>query len=165
MPIESFLSQHTLTQHPIAHHKQKALRLSIRSTPEEPQLDTVKLKSRDQEVRRHEQDHLSAAGKLATGGANFSYQTGQDGKRYAIGWDVNIDTSPVPGDPHATIHKAQHIRRAALAPTDPSPQDRTVAASASAMEVQARRDLKEKETQESPDHVTQPMQSIDLFVN
>jgi len=164
MRIESFFSQYSFAQHTASPHKQKSLPPSIRSTPEETRPDTAKLKSRDQEVRRHEQAHLAAAGGLAAGGASFSYKTGPDGKRYAVGGEVNIDTSPVPGDPNATIHKAQQIRRAALAPADPSPQDRTVAASASAMEIQARRDLKKKEIQETPDNATQPVQSIDLFV-
>lgn len=51
------------------------------------------LKQRDAEVKAHEAAHLAAAGGIATGGASFSYQQGPDGIRYAIGGEVNIDTS------------------------------------------------------------------------
>lgn len=88
------------------------------------------LKQIDAEVRRHEMAHLSAGGALITSAANFSYQRGPDGKNYAVGGEVGIDTSPVPGDPQATLQKMRQIRSAALAPADPSSQDMKVAASA-----------------------------------
>ncbi len=100
-----------------------------------------KLKSRDREVKTHEQAHLSAAGSLATGDASFTYSKGPNGVRYAIGGEVNIDTSPISGDPAATIRKADTIRRAALAPANPSAQDQKVASKASAMAEKARTDL------------------------
>ena len=99
------------------------------------------LKSRDREVRAHEQAHLSAAGPYAQGSATFEYQNGPDGRQYAIGGEVSIDTSPVSGDPAATIQKAQQIRAAALAPASPSGQDHRVAAAATQMETQARAEL------------------------
>jgi hypothetical protein len=91
------------------------------------------LKSRDLEVKTHEQAHLSAAGSLATGGASFTYATGSNGVRYAVDGEVNIDTSSVNGDPAATLRKADTIPRAALAPANPSSQDQQVVAKASAM--------------------------------
>jgi hypothetical protein len=99
------------------------------------------LKQRDAEVKAHEAAHLSAAGGIATGGASFEYQQGPDGVRYAIGGEVNIDTSSVPGDPAASLRKADTIRRAALAPAEPSGQDIQVAASATAMAAQAQAEL------------------------
>jgi len=63
------------------------------------------LKQRDAEVKAHEAAHLTAAGGIATGGASFEYQQGPDGVRYAVGGEVNIDTSAVPGDPAATLQK------------------------------------------------------------
>jgi hypothetical protein len=54
---------------------------------------------------------------------------------------VSIDVSPIPGDPEATIAKARIVRRAALAPAEPSAQDRSVAAEATALEHQARAEL------------------------
>ncbi len=94
------------------------------------------LKRRDEAVRQHEQAHIAAGGSLVRGGANFNYQVGPDGKHYAIGGEVQIDVSPE-DTPEATIRKMQQVQRAALAPADPSPQDRAVAAMASRIEAQA----------------------------
>ena len=108
------------------------------------------LKSRDLEVKTHEQAHLSAAGSLANGGASFTYSKGPNGINYAGGGEVNIDTSPVNGDPAATLRKADTIRRAAMAPANPSSQDQRVAAKATAMAEKARADLVQL-TQEDKD--------------
>ena len=102
------------------------------------------LKRRDAEVKAHEAAHLAAAGGIATGGASFEYQQGPDGVQYAIGGEVNIDTSSVPDDPAATLLKADTIRRAALAPAEPSGQDMQVAAGATAMAAQAQAELLKK---------------------
>jgi hypothetical protein len=96
------------------------------------------LRARDRQVRAHEQAHLAAAGGLARGGASFKFTEGPDGKRYAVGGEVRIDTSEVSGDPEATVRKARQIRQAALAPADPSAADISVAQRASAMEQSAR---------------------------
>ncbi len=112
---------------------------------EEEQKEVRKLKDKDRRVRAHEQAHLSAAGGLARSGAKFEYQTGPDGQRYAVGGEVSIDTSAVEGDPQATLRKAERIRRAALAPADPSAQDRAVAAEAAAMAAEAQQDLGQNE--------------------
>jgi hypothetical protein len=106
------------------------------------------LKARDLEVRAHEAAHKNAAGNLARGNAQFAFETGPDGKRYAVGGEVSIDTSKVNGDPQATIQKAQTIRRAANAPAQPSSQDHAVAASASQLEAEARRELAEQAASE-----------------
>ncbi|MGY6277565.1 putative metalloprotease CJM1_0395 family protein [Methylomonas sp. MgM2] len=99
------------------------------------------LKDRDREVRNHEQAHLSAAGGLAVSGASFQFATGPDRQRYAVGGEVSIDTSAVANDPAATLRKAEMIRRAALAPVQPSAQDYNVANRAAAMANKARVDL------------------------
>ena len=109
-------------------------------TPEE-QEQVQKLAERDREVRTHEQAHLAAAGPHARGGPTYTYQKGPDGKRYAIGGEVQIDTAPVAGDPEATIRKAQIVRAAALAPAEPSSQDRAVAAAATKMQQEAQAEL------------------------
>ncbi|MCH7575664.1 MAG: catalase [Candidatus Marinimicrobia bacterium] len=117
-------------------------------TPEEKQR-VAELKAIDQRVRAHEQAHLSAAGGLARSGPSFSYITGPDGRRYAVGGEVQIDTSGVPNDPEATISKAQNIRRAALAPANPSSQDRNVAARATQLEFEARAELAQERVEET----------------
>lgn len=99
------------------------------------------LQARDREVRAHERAHLAAAGPHAAGGVAYTFETGPDGRRYAVGGEVQIDTAPVAGDPAATLAKALQVQRAALAPAEPSAQDRRVAAEAAAMAAQARAEL------------------------
>lgn len=106
------------------------------------------LKTRDREVRAHEQAHLAAAGPYAKGPPSYEFQTGPDGKRYAVGGEVQIDTSEVSGNPQATLAKAQTIKRAATAPANPSAQDRQVASQASRMEIKARQEIQEQRTEE-----------------
>src|SRR5699024_43170 len=106
--------------------------------------EVEQLKARDREVRAHEMAHLAAAGGLAMSGATFTYQRGADGVSYAVGGEVKIDTSSG-STPEDTIRKAQTIRAAALAPAEPSGQDRAVAAQASQMEAQARAEQASKD--------------------
>lgn len=106
-----------------------------------------RLKRRDREVRAHEQAHRAAAGPYASS-PSYTYQRGPDGKNYAIGGEVQIDTSPVPGDPEATLRKAEIIRSAANAPANPSAQDRSVAAEATAMAIKARMELARQQQDE-----------------
>lgn len=112
----------------------------------EEQREVQELKQRDTEVRRHEQAHIAAGGRYARGGAHYEYTTGPDGRQYASGGEVSIDVSAA-RTPEATIAKAQVVRRAALAPAQPSGQDRQVAAAASQMETEARMEIA-KERQE-----------------
>ncbi|PCI01934.1 MAG: hypothetical protein COB76_00060 [Alphaproteobacteria bacterium] len=100
------------------------------------------LKKRDQEVRTHEQSHKTIAGPYA-GEIQYETQTGPDGKEYAVGGEVSIDASPVKGDPEATIRKMDIVIRAALAPAEPSPQDRAVASQAQAQRTEAQAELNE----------------------
>lgn len=99
------------------------------------------LKARDTEVRAHEMAHLAVAGSYARGGMSFTYQTGPDGRKYAVGGEVGIDTSAVSGDPEATLMKAMVIQRAALAPAEPSSQDMKVAQVAVQMMSEARAEI------------------------
>lgn len=110
------------------------------SLTEEELRELTELKTRDAEVRAHEQAHLSAAGGFAAGGAGYTFQQGPDGKRYAVGGEVPIDVGKE-RTPQATIEKMQTIRRAALAPANPSAADRQIAAQASATEAQARQEV------------------------
>lgn len=115
---------------------------------EEEREQVAELQQRDAEVRRHEAAHAAAGGQYA-GSPTFTYQTGPDGKRYAVGGEVSIDTAPVKGDPEATIRKAQQIRAAANAPADPSSQDRRVAAQADSLRQQAQAELTAQRREES----------------
>ncbi len=108
-----------------------------------------KLKETDRKVKQHEMAHIMAAQGLAVTPAQFQYKRGPDGQLYAVAGEVKIDTSEVPDDPEATIEKAKRIQRCALAPQDPSPQDRQVAAKARQMENKARIELMKKKQKES----------------
>ncbi len=105
------------------------------------------LKARDREVRVHEAAHAAAGGQYA-GSPSLEYTRGPDGKNYATGGEVSISTSAVSGDPQATIEKARVIRAAALAPAEPSAQDRRVAAEAIQMQTQALSDLQRLKAEE-----------------
>lgn len=107
---------------------------------EAQQKEVAKLKERDREVRTHEAAHLAAAGGHATGGASYTYQKGPDGKQYAVGGEVNVDTSEEK-TPEATLRKMQAIQRAALAPAEPSGQDQAVANAAAQKASEARREI------------------------
>jgi len=104
-------------------------------------LDMIRqLSQRDHEVRAHEQAHSSVGGQYA-GSAQYSYQRGPDGVNYAVGGEVPIDVSAINGNPRATLEKMQVVQRAALAPAEPSSQDRRVAALASQQASQARAEI------------------------
>jgi hypothetical protein len=136
-----------------------------------------KLRQADQQVRQHEAAHQAAGGQYVQGSPSYQYKTGPDGKQYAVGGEVRIDTSSVPGDPAATIRKMQQIRRAALAPAQPSAQDRAVAAKAAQIEQRARAELRSQRdpnpapfatprlAQNTPDpsHPTGVGSQLDLF--
>jgi hypothetical protein len=113
---------------------------------DEAKAKVAELKKIDARVRAHEAAHLGAAAGLARGGATFTYTRGPDGPMYAIGGEVSVDVSAVPGDPQATLAKAQRIQAAALAPSDPSAQDRATAAAAAAMAAQASMELAKGQT-------------------
>ncbi|MDO9620206.1 MAG: putative metalloprotease CJM1_0395 family protein [Pseudomonas sp.] len=112
------------------------------------QLEVTKLVSRDQEVRTHEQAHAAIGGRYA-GAPSYTYERGPDGKRYAVGGEVGIDTSPIPSDPEATLRKMEVVIRAALAPAEPSAQDRQVAAQAQAQMAEARALLAQQQRSEA----------------
>jgi hypothetical protein len=115
----------------------------------EEQRQLRELAARDREVRAHEQAHLRVGRDLVRGAASYTYQQGPDGRQYAVGGEVKIDTTGVPGDPEATEEKAYHIRETALAPIQPSNQDRAVASTASRMAQDARLEIQRQQRAEA----------------
>ncbi len=113
---------------------------------DEERRQVEELQKRDTEVRQHEQAHKAAAGRFASGAPSFDFKTGPDGKQYAVGGEVQIDTSPIEGDPEATVRKMEQIQTAALAPSEPSGQDRTVAAQAAQARSEAEAELASQRT-------------------
>lgn len=122
---------------------------------DEETAEVEQLRQRDAEVRRHEMAHASAGGPHA-GAPNYDLERGPDGSMYAVGGHVRIDVSPVSGDPAATLRKMQQVRRAALAPAEPSAQDRRVAARAAAEEAKARTAIREEQARKGQDGVPAP---------
>lgn len=102
--------------------------------------ELTELKARDREVRAHEAAHQATGGPHA-GAMSLTYQRGPDGAQYAVGGEVSISMSSVDGNPQATIEKMQTVRAAAMAPAQPSGQDRAVAAQAMQVMLQAQSEL------------------------
>lgn len=102
--------------------------------------ELAELKARDREVRAHEAAHQAVGGQYA-GAMSFTYERGPDGAQYAVGGEVSIDVGPVQGDPQATIEKMRVVRAAAMAPAQPSAQDRAVAAQAMQNMLQAQAEM------------------------
>jgi hypothetical protein len=113
---------------------------------EEEEQVVQQLKARDQEVRAHEAAHAAAGGQYA-GAPTYTYTQGPDGRRYATGGEVSIDLSPG-RTPEETAQKADQIRAAALAPADPSGQDRAVAAAAAKMKLEAQAEAAKQQQEE-----------------
>ncbi|MDR3349506.1 MAG: hypothetical protein LBO03_07910 [Acidaminococcales bacterium] len=97
------------------------------------------MRQTENKVIAHEQAHKSAGGQYA-GGISYEKSAGPDGKQYIVGGEVSIDMSGE-STPQKTIAKMRIVRGAALAPADPSGQDRAVAAAAAAKEAAARQAL------------------------
>jgi len=117
---------------------------------EQEQLQIKELKARDTEVRIHEQAHASVGGQYA-GSPSYEYQRGPDGTNYAVGGEVQIDVSEIPGDPQATIDKMQTVRAAALAPAEPSGADRSIAADATQKLAAAQAELAQPKSEDDED--------------
>ncbi|MEM1229445.1 MAG: putative metalloprotease CJM1_0395 family protein [Pseudomonadota bacterium] len=113
---------------------------------QETQREIRELARRDREVRTHEQAHASVGGRYASA-PRYEFTRGPNGVSYAVSGSVQIDVSPVPGDPEATLQKMDTVRRAALAVAQPSAADRAVARQASAQAVEARAELARERTE------------------
>ena len=84
-----------------------------------------KFKQTDTNIRSHEQIHASIGHTTAP--IAYTYQKGPDGKMYAVGGSVRLDTS-IPNDPKAAAFKLDMLQKAASGPTDSSAADNTIAA-------------------------------------
>lgn len=127
-------------------------------TPEEER-EVQELKRIDAETRAHEQAHKAAGGPV-TGAISYEYVTGPDGRQYAVGGEVDIDVSPVSGNPEATIRKMDIVIRAALAPAQPSPQDFAVARQAQQIRLQAQNEKRQQEQAEREDGNKSPLEAL-----
>ena len=98
-----------------------------------------RLRMREQEVKAHEIAHKAVAGDLA-GPVRYRYTRGPDGRLYITGGEVPLRLKEG-RTPEETIEIAERIRRSALAPARPSPQDIRIAVKATMMEMKALAEL------------------------
>jgi hypothetical protein len=139
---QSTASDASKTQERLQEQQQLARQMAEKETQQQEKADQQTIQSLstlDREVRNHERAHAAVGGQYA-GAPRYEYERGPDGVSYAVSGEVPISTGAT-SDPQMTIEKAQIIRRAALAPAEPSAQDRKVASEAMQMEAEARIDV------------------------
>lgn len=127
-------------------------------TPEQEQ-EVAKLKARDAEVKTHEQAHLSAASGISASAPTYTYETGPDGEKYAIGGEVSI-TVVQTGNPQKDLQSAQTMRAAALAPSQPSSQDLSVARNADKMIEDDKKQIEEEKSQQYENSSPKPSNEL-----
>lgn len=101
---------------------------------------------RERSVIRHEEAHMQAGGQYA-GAASYIYQKGVDGKGYIVGGEVTMQV-PAGGDLERLKAALERVKRAAMAPADPSPQDMQTAAMASARQAAVNQEITRKKALE-----------------
>lgn len=121
----------------------------------------TQLKAIDAKVRAHEMAHVAAGFGVVSGGPTYHMAYGPDGRAYAVGGSVAVDTS-AEKDPQANIEKGRRIQAAAMAPAEPSGQDFRVAALGRALEAEGRQALarEQRETAAGPVANTLPRLSV-----
>ncbi len=86
-----------------------------------------KFKQKDAQIRTHEQTHASQAN--TTTPISYNYQVGPDGKLYAVGGYVRLDTS-MPKDPQEALYKLDRLQSATTSVKDMSGADAQIAQTA-----------------------------------
>jgi len=120
--------------------------LVAKGLTEQEKTEVRELQKTDRTVKMHEMAHMAAGGQYA-GGATYTYENGPDGRQYAVGGEVSIDASK-DRNPEKTVQKMSQIKRAALAPADPSAADRAIAAKAAQMMAAARLEMIQMQMEE-----------------
>ena len=115
------------------------------------QREVNRLADVDRRVKAREQAYMAASRGLARA-ATVRYVTGPDGRQYAVDANVQIDTTPIEGNPEQTLAKAEAAEAAALAAADPTPNDRLTAARARRMADEARQKLRAQRMRASLKH-------------
>lgn len=142
-PVASSIEQNAKPETPAVERKvtEERVESRIESRREQVELHNdqqqiAELKQRDREVKDHEQAHKAVGGQYA-GAMSLQYERGPDGVNYAVAGEVQINLSRSADNPEADLIKAQQVRQAALAPAEPSAQDRSVAAAATQLALDA----------------------------
>ena len=120
--------------------------LPVKQEDPEKADQVARLQDRERMLLQDEAAQMATGGMYIKGVPILSYETGPDGRRYVVAVKVQFDTAPA-GSPEETLRKAQAIRRAASAASDPAAQDPAIVAAAAMLELQARQELgKEQES-------------------
>lgn len=121
-------------------NKDKSANGEVLSDEQQRKLDN--LKARDTEVKIHEQKHKSVGGQYASS-PSYTTEKGPDGREYAVEGEVKISITEE-SSPQETVTKMQKVAAAALAPAEPSSQDRSVANQARKLENKARMEINQE---------------------
>ena len=89
-----------------------------------------KFKNTDTMIKAHEQDHASSTTTTTT--IQYDYQMGPDGKMYAVGGEVRLDTS-MPKDPKQAQLKLDELQKASNVSSGMSVADGSIAIQANLM--------------------------------
>lgn len=109
--------------------------------------ESTKLKIQEyQRIDKNVREHEAAHG--ATGAPSFSYKLGPDGRLYAVAGEVGVSLERGKS-PEECLVKMAGVIAAALAPANPSPQDRRVAAKAASLQSEARIEIIKNKQEEN----------------
>lgn len=106
-----------------------------------------RLQEQENNVISHERSHMQSGGEFS-GSPSYLYTRGPDGKVYISGGEVKMYV-PATDDYDKLIQSLQKVKRAAMAPPDPSPQDSKTAAMASAKEASVRQEIAKMRAKEA----------------
>jgi len=125
----------------------------------------ARIKAVEREVIAHEAAHKAVGGQYA-GPVSYTYATAPDGTRYIVGGEVSI-SAPEGRTPEETIRIMEQVKRAALAPGSPSPQDLQVAAAAAAAQMRAQAELARQNAVEAYDsaNLSVPSQELNFAIS
>ena len=144
-------------------HREDGKNASGKELPLQEEKEVHQLKKKDREVRAHKMAHIAAGAGVIRGGAHYNYQIGPDGKRYAVGGHVNIDTS-AERRPQETIRKMQVVKKAALAPAQPSNTDWAIAAKAAITEAKAKAQITKENIEKAQESLKKSLLKDDRIV-
>lgn len=123
----------------------------------EDKVAVAKLAAAEREVIAHERAHQSAGGAY-TGSARFGYTKGPDGKDYVTSGEVSIQAPEIEMSEKG-LQVVEQVKRAALAPANPSGQDMRVAAKMEAVAIRIRAELA-KRRYAAPDETTSEIDMV-----
>lgn len=109
--------------------------------------DIQRSRSWEASVIQHERAHMHTGGEFA-GAASYVYSKGADGKTYVTGGEVSMKV-PAGGDLEQLKYALERVKRAAMAPANPSPQDMQTAAMAATRQAAVNQEIVRKKATEA----------------